>query len=120
MTATVIAQLPPFDTGQYEDDEFCMVSGGARLTVRVFGIAPIVFRFNKVRWHQFTALPNCNADMIGDAYFRLVEYPQSVALAAFIRKDSSSIKAYSRLSHYSIFLDESGCHEVFAESVAQE
>lgn len=30
--------------------------------------------------------------------------------------DKSPLKAYKELHHYCIFLDETGCHEFFAES----
>jgi len=56
--------------------------------------------------------------MVADAYFRVVEYPNSAAVADFIRQDRASRTAYTTLSHYRIFLDETGCHEVFAESAA--
>jgi len=75
------------------------------------------FRFHRVRWHQFTALYNCTPEMVNDGYFRLVEYGDSPAVARFMEQDRASAKAYARLGHYRIFLDETGCHEVFAESV---
>ena len=37
-------------------------------------------------------------------------------ICAFTSADNSSTKAYSELHHYRIFLAETGCHEVFAES----
>lgn len=37
-------------------------------------------------------------------------------LLAFVAADTASAKAYSELHHYRIFLDETGCHEVFAQS----
>lgn len=118
MQASVVSELPAFDTGQYEDCEFAMSGGGATLTLHVAELPPICFRFSKVRWHQFTALYNCTPEMVSDAYFRLVEYRDSPALKTFISQDRSGAKAYAMLSHYRIFLDETGCHEVFAESVA--
>jgi hypothetical protein len=118
MPASVTVELPPFDTGQYEGCELTMADGSAALTIRVTGLAPLSIHFNRVRWHQFTALPNCTQEMVSDAYFRVVEYQNSPAVADFIRQDRAGAKAYARLSHYRIFLDETGCHEVFAESVA--
>jgi hypothetical protein len=118
MPASVVFDLPPFDTGQYESCEFTMSGGLATLTIHVAELPPLSFRFNKVRWHQFTALYNCTPDMVSDAYFRLVEYQGSTAVSTFVEQDQASAKVYSKLSHYRIFLDETGCHEVFAESVA--
>ena len=118
MVATVVLDLPPFDTGQYEGSEFSISAGSATLTIRIAGMEPFSVRFSKVRWHQFTALYNCTEEMVGDSYFRLVEYKSSRAVAEFIQQDQAGAKAYSSLSHYRIFLDETGCHEVFAESVA--
>ena len=118
MSASVVVDLPPFDTGQYEGCHFVMSDGGATLTIHVTELSPISFRFSNVRWHQFTALYNCTPEMISDAYFRLVEYRDSRAIAAFVGQDRAGVKAYAKLTHYRIFLDETGCHEVFAESVA--
>jgi hypothetical protein len=118
MPATVAIELSPFDTGRYEGCELTLADGSAALTLRVAGLAPLSIRFNRVRWHQFTALPNCTPEMVGDAYFRVVEYPDSAAVANFIRQDRAGAKAYAKLSHYRIFLDETGCHEFFAESAA--
>jgi hypothetical protein len=118
MLASHAIELPPFDTGQYEDCEFVMSGGGAILTLRVAEMRPLGFQFKKVRWHQFTALYNCSSEMVRDAYFRLVEYPNSPAVRTFIEQDRANGKAYARLSHYRIFLDETGCHEVYAESAA--
>jgi len=115
---TVVAELPGFDTGEYEGCEFSMGNGGASLSVRVVGLAPISFYFTRVRWHQFTALYNCTPEMVRDAYFKVVAYPSSKALEKFVREDRAGVKAYRSLSHYRIFLDETGCHEVFAESFA--
>jgi len=117
MPASVVLDLPSFDTGQYEGCEFAMAAGGATLTLHLAELHPLSFRFSKVRWHQFTALYNCTPEMVSDAYFRIVEYRDSPAVATFIGQDRASTKVYTKLSHYRIFLDETGCHEVFAESV---
>jgi hypothetical protein len=113
-----VAQLPEFDTGQYEGCEFTILAGDAQLTVRFSELAPFEIKFCRVRWHQFTALPNCDADLIKSAYFQLVEVIESRALSSFIDGDRSPRKAYKELHHCRIFLDETGCHEVFAESVS--
>lgn len=109
--------LPEFDTGQYEGCELLMAKGSAILTIRITGNPPFALHFQKVRWHQFTALYNCASDMIEGAYFRLSEVSPSSALAVFLQADQSPSKAYRELHHYRIFLDETGCHEFFAESV---
>ena len=70
MQASVVSELPAFDTGQYKGCEFAMSSDGATLTLHVAELPPLSFH------------------------------------------------AYATLRHYRIFLDETGCHEVFAESVA--
>ena len=118
MPAVVAIELPPFDTGQYEGCDLTLSNGNAVLGVHVTDLAPMAIHFSRVRWHQFTALPNCTEDMVRDAYFRVVEYSDSPAVADFMRQDRASKKAYRTLHHYRIFLDETGSHEVFAESAA--
>lgn len=115
MNALVVYDLPSFDTRQYEDCEFRMHAGGASLHIRVAELGVLRISFRRVRWHQFIALPNCTPEIVSGAYFRLVEVSSS-ALGAFVAADRSPSKAYSELHHYRIFLDETGCHEVFAES----
>jgi hypothetical protein len=114
--ATVVFDLPEFDTGEYEGASFEMADGNARLAIRVAGRPDFVVVFKRARWHQFTALPNCTPEMVRDSYFRLVSYPGSVEVSRFINRDRSGAKAYSGLSHFRIFLDETGCHELYAES----
>ena len=109
--------LPSFDTGQYEGCEFRMQKGDASLSIRVSELGTIELTFHRVRWHQFVALPNCTPEMVSSAYFRLVEI-RSSELTAFVAADRASSKAYSELHHYRIFLDETGCHELFAQSFA--
>ena len=111
----LVIKLPAFDTGQYEGCEFNM-SGDAQLRLVFSELPEIRINFSRVRWHQFTALPNCTVEMIEGAYFRLVELRDSSALAAFIAADQTPRKAYRELHHYRIFLDETGCHELFAQS----
>ncbi len=115
MSFTVVYDLPAFDTGQYEGCEFHMQGGDASLHIRVAEMGILSISFSRVRWHQFTALPNCTAELVEGAYFRLVEVA-SRSVSAFALADTSSRKAYSELHHYRIFLDETGCHEVFAEA----
>jgi len=93
-----------------------MASGDSILTIRFAELPPFEIKFARTRWHQFTALPNCPAELVANAYFRLVEIVGSPALSTFIAGDKAPKKAYRQLRHYRIFLDETGCHEVFAES----
>lgn len=109
--------LPPFDTGQYEDSEFLMFGGDALLSIHVQGLLPLKIAFFRVRWHQFTALYNCTPEQIEGTYFALAEIAPSPSLDAFVANDRAASKAYRELHHYRIFLDETGCHEVYAESV---
>ena len=109
-------ELPEFDTGQYQGFEFLMSDADAILTVNVHGLAPFKIQFRRVRWHEFTAIYNCTASQIENSYFRLHEVNPSTRLRAFLAADSASAKAYKELHHYRIVLDESGCHELFAES----
>jgi hypothetical protein len=119
MTTKLIIELPKFDTGQYEDCEFAMSGGDASLTVLLSELPAFKISFSRVRWHQFTALPNCSPEIIKSAYFQLVELRGSSALAAFIEGDRVTAKAYRELHHYRIFLDETGCHELFAQSACR-
>jgi hypothetical protein len=120
MSLRVVYELPPFDTGEYERCDLHMTGGGATLTIHVSDLPPVILRFLGVRWHRFTALHNCESHWIRQAYFRLVEVPPSESLIAFLEGDSASRKAYSELHHFRIFLDETGCHEVYAESAHPE
>ncbi|GLR89131.1 hypothetical protein [Bradyrhizobium iriomotense] len=113
-----IAELPKFDTGLYEGCTFSMSGGDAKLILRFTELPPFEINFHRARWHQFTALPNCDAEQIKSAYFRLVEVMESRVLSSFVDGDRAPIKAYKELHHYRIFLDETGCHEVFAESAS--
>ena len=100
----------------YEGQEFLMKKGNAKLTIYLSEVADQAIEFQKVRWHQFTALYNCNVELMEGAYFRLVEEENSVRLKQFVTDDRAPRKAYRELHHYHIFLDETGCHELFAES----
>jgi hypothetical protein len=117
-TSVIVISLPSFDTGRYEDSEFLMSGGDAILTIRVAEMQPIKIRFSRVRWHQFTALYNCTAEQIEGAYFAVAEILGSSSLAAYIANDRAGAKAYRELHHYRIFLDETGCHELYAERCA--
>jgi len=116
MPPQVVINLPQFDTGQYEDCEFRMVRGNATLTLLLAELPLFNIEFRRVRWHRYTQLHNCEIAWIESAYFRLIEVPAKDMLAQFIANDSSTPKSYKELHHYRIFLDETGCHEVFAES----
>lgn len=113
-------KLPKFDTGLYEGCELHMQDGGAMLQVNIAENSSFSIRFSKVRWHQFIALPNCTAEMVQSSYFELSEVENSKELATFMANDRASVKAYRELHHYRIFLEETGCHEFFAESAHAE
>ena len=108
--------LPAFDTGEYEGCEFRMLDGGATLSLSIAERVPFIISFSRVRWHEFTALPNCTPDQIRTAYFKLVDLGSTGRLEAFLAADTEANKAYSSLRHFRIFLDETGCHEFLAES----
>lgn len=110
----VVFELPDFDTGEYEDCEFCMKGDDAFLAIKIFNQPLLEIKFRKVRWHQFTSLYLCDVDWIKDCYFRLVDVGLTQELHEHIHKDPSP--PYKSLHHYRIFLDETGCHEVFSES----
>jgi hypothetical protein len=116
MNTKIVAELPKFDTGQYQGCEFRMLGGDARLIIRLAELQPVEIEFRRVRWHRFVALYNCDVELIKSAYFTLVEIVGSETLISFIENDRAPRKAYNELHHYRIFLDETGCHEVFAES----
>lgn len=117
-TNVIVIRLPSFDTGCYEDSEFVMSGGDAILTIHVAEMKPIKINFSRVRWHQFTALYNCTPEQIEGAYFAVTEIPNSNSVATFIANDRAVAKAYRELHHYRIFLDETGCHELYAERCA--
>ncbi len=115
MKYEVVADLPKFDTGQYEGCEFSMFGGDLRLTIRFAELPPFAIEFFRTRWHRFTAVPNCETELVRNAHFRLVEHVDSPALSSFIENDRAPRKAYRNLRHFCVFLDETGCHEVYAE-----
>jgi hypothetical protein len=112
-----VLELPSFDTGQYVGAEFHMVAGDATLVIEVSEMPRISIMFRRVRWHRFTSIYACPANWVEEAYFRMVEVPPSESLAKFIASDQATVKPYSELHHYRILLDETGCHEVYAESM---
>ena len=113
-----IVEIPKFDAGQYEECDLAITGADVRLTIRFSELPPFEINFSHVRWHQFTALPNCDADVVESAYFRLVEVVESPTLSSFVDSDRAPRRAYKELHHYRIFLDETGCHELFAESAS--
>ena len=95
-----------------------MEGGNSCLIVYVTGLpTPISITFLKTRWHQFTSKYACPASWVHEAYFRVVEVPSTEALDRFLIADRARVKPYKELHHYRVFLDETGCHEVFAESL---
>ena len=115
--ATIVA-FPRFDTGQFEGAEFLMARGNAELVTHVAGEDDVVVSFVRVRWHQFTAMYNCSAEQLEGAYFSVAEVIGSESLSRYLIGNKASTKAYEALHHFRVFLDEHGCHEVFAESAA--
>ena len=113
-----VLELPVFDTGQYESHEFHMAEGNAHLLIKIMDLPDFKIYFRRVRWHQYTQMYSCDPAWIKEAYFRLVEVSPSERLRHFLAQDRTSIKPYGKLFHYRIFLDESGCHEVFAEEAS--
>lgn len=116
MVNALIFDFPPFDTGLFEGAGFSMANGDAELVATVTGRDDVVLTFGRVRWHEFTALYNCTSDQVNSAYFKLVELKGSASVAKFVADDRSGRKAYRELRHFRVFLDEHGCHELFAES----
>ncbi len=113
---TAIYDLPEFDNGLYEGCDFGQSNGSAYLTVHVAEHGNLTMQFSKVRFYRFTALTNCTAEMT-QAYFRLVEIDHKKELRAFVDQASGRNVPYSILRHYRIFLDETGCYDIFCESV---
>lgn len=95
-----------------------MSRGDAQVVVHVAGEADLVVAFKRVRWHEFTGLYNCTPEQVSGSYFKLTEVGSSRPLAAFLAAAQASAKGYSELHHYRVFMDEHGCHEVFAESAS--
>jgi len=108
-------EFPPFDSGLFAKVDFLTTGGDARLLVRVAEHSDIILQFKRVRWHEFTAVHNCAVEQIKSAYFKLVRLDDSDRLTKYIRADHAGSKAYNELHQFRVFLDEHGCHEVFAE-----
>jgi len=113
-----IIELPDFETGHYEGCEFNMAKGDALLVLHLSDLPDFRIQFRNVRWHRYTQLYSCDVSMIKDAYFRVIEVSSTELLESFLESDRSdpSQRAYKELHHFRIFLDETGCHEVLAES----
>ena len=109
-----VVELGDFDTGLYSGCEFNHSDGGGWLTIHVDEIGNKTIKFDVIRFFQFTALPNCTPDMIS-AYFELVDLGETKELKSFIASDQSSTKSFDDLKHYRIFLDETGCYDIFAQ-----
>lgn len=118
MGIVLVYDFPAFDTGQFEGAAFSMAKGDAELVISVAEHDDIVLRFKRVRWHQFTALYNCTPEQVKSAYFKLVELKDSQSVAKYVSEDRASARAYRELHHFRVFLDEHGCHELFAESAS--
>jgi len=118
MSIALIYDFPPFDTGLYEATTFTLVGGDAQLVIRVAEVGEVVLRFQRARWHEYTAMYNCRSDQVETSYFKLVELRHSETLQRYVRADQASVKAYRELHHYRIFVPEHGCHELFAESAS--
>jgi hypothetical protein len=93
-----------------------MTDGNAWLLIRVAEHPDIILQFQRVRWHEFTALYNCSAEQVKSAYFKLVRLDDSERLTKYIVADRAASEAYKELHHFRVYLDEHGCHELFAES----
>jgi hypothetical protein len=116
MGIAVVYDFPSFDTGLFEGAAFSIANGDAQLVVHVAEHDDVVLSFKRVRWHEYTALYNCTTEQATSAYFKLVELEASLDVARYIAADRAARKAYRELHHYRVFLDEHGCHELFAES----
>lgn len=110
----IVVELGEFDTGLYSGCEFNHSDGKAWLTIHVDEVGNKTINFSGVRSFIFTVLPNCTAKMV-EAYFALVDLGQTKELSAFVTNDQSNVKAYDGLKHFRIFLDETGCYDIFAE-----
>jgi len=111
-----IIELPEFDTGLYETCEFLHSEGNSVLKIIVNEIGTLYVLFQHVRFFKFTALPNCTPSMIS-AYFKVVDCGSTPELHSFREQNSFNHKMDLSLKHYMIFLDETGCYEVFANNV---
>ncbi|GLX84528.1 hypothetical protein tloyanaT_07800 [Thalassotalea loyana] len=111
-----VLELPEFDTGLYDGCHFLHSGVNAELNIRINEVGTRVFTFEKVRSYKFTALPNCTAQMIS-AYFKIVDCGSTKSLGEFKASNSFDNRMDSSLKHYMIFLDETGCYEVYAENV---
>ena len=111
-----VFELSEFDTGLYNGCQFSHNEANAELKIHINEVGTQVVSFEKVRSYKFTALPNCTAQMIS-AYFKVVDCGSTKSLSDFKTSNSFDPKMDSSLKHYMIFLDETGCYEVYAENV---
>lgn len=108
-------ELGEFDTGLYSGCEFGHGAGSAWLTIHVDEYGNKTIAFQKVRFYKFTSLYNCTPQMI-KAYFNLFDLGNTDELLEYKKNDMAKLKPYSDLKHFRIFLDETGCYDIFAES----
>lgn len=111
-----VVRLPQFDTGQYNGATLTH-NGDAILAIDIIELGCLRLHFVRCRYIQFTALYNCSSDMV-KSYFCVDDLGESADLSRYVLGDIASKKAYKSLSHYRIFLDETGCYDIYSESVA--
>jgi hypothetical protein len=88
-----------------------MSAGNAQLLIGVAEQSNIVLKFQRVRWHEFTAVYNCSTDQIQSAYFKLMRLDDSERLAKYVMADGAAPKAYTQLHHFRISLRKRGKEE---------
>lgn len=113
----IVLELPEFDTGLYEGCNFSQNGANAVLQININEVGDQFVNFEKVRSFKFTALPNCTTQMI-TAYFKVVDCGSTNDLTKFVASNSFDKLMDRSLKHYMIFLDETGCYEVFAHAVS--
>ena len=104
MRIAPVYDFPPFNTGLFADTEFLLSGGDARLLIKVEEQPNIILRFDRVRWHEFTAMYNCSAEQVKSAYFKVVRLDDSERLMEYITADRATSKAYKGTSPLSSFL----------------
>ncbi|MDM3870500.1 hypothetical protein QSV34_03920 [Porticoccus sp. W117] len=110
-------ELGEFDTGLYSGYEFNQSEGRAWLTIHVDEVGNKTIEFEGVRYHQFTELYACSFEMV-DAYFKLVNLGQTQQLVNYLKIIESRCDSARDVTHFRIFLDESGCFDIYASSAS--